>query len=381
MQFSALSVPFIKPYQYLDMYESVRIFQGALDNVLQLSNDVLISAIKMLASKMDALQIVAVSAIILSLSILLFYFISKWLYSQKTSTNKTAPTSITIQKPFIFPGKITHVRLIPTFHSSLYSYLMVGIPIIKEPQGNLFLSVDKLGWWKRGWLSVEARDHLGRGNNDKGIRHKFELYLESEVNIAKLVKLNQKLTVVEELDPAKYPNVYLVTAPRILNYTFSPASFWFLYSSNFELQAMVAEVNNTFDERRMYFLPSSQGEIEYENPEQKPLGPTRQRPFQYKWPKDMHVSPFSSRKGMYALSAKDPSLPAPRSLAAVTSGNIIDIKATLLSSKGSPKLVAHLWSSGKPLDPAAISYLQFFRFMLSWWWVGIMTCELLLSLS
>lgn len=58
---------------------------------------------------------------------------------------------------------------------------MVGIPL-HSTQGNWLVSVDEQSWWKRGWLRIEADDHLGRGQNEGGIRRKLDLYLESQVS-------------------------------------------------------------------------------------------------------------------------------------------------------------------------------------------------------
>lgn len=181
----------------------------------------------------------------------------------------------------------------------------------------------------------------------------------------------------QDIDPANYPRVYLITSPRFLNYKFSPASFWFLYSADSELLAMIAEVNNTFDERRLYFLPSnlnlSEDLIEGSL---SPKSTHRTKYFKHVWPKDFHVSPFNSRKGSYALSARDPSFS--HSPAAINPGakdNEIDIKATLLSSKGHPKMTARLWSIATPLDPTFISFSDMLLFITSWWWVGLMTCK------
>lgn len=145
---------------------------------------------------------------------------------------------------------------------------------------------------------------------------------------------------------------------------------------------MITEVNNTFDERRMYFLPfninqpdgpDKQENIPLDaNPAHSYSSPRRH--FKHVWPKDFHVSPFNSRKGTYALSAWDPSL----SNSTIEGGKIkpaIDIKATLSSSKGRPKMTARLWSTTAPLDPASMSILDSIVFVSSWWWVGLMTCE------
>ena len=88
-----------------------------------------------------------------------------------------------IDKPLIIPGRISHTRIYPKHHAFSYSYLMVGIPIHSPNQGNWLLSVDQHPWWNRGWLRVEAGDHLGRGGDKDGIYHKLQSYLESQVGM------------------------------------------------------------------------------------------------------------------------------------------------------------------------------------------------------
>ena len=63
---------------------------------------------------------------------------------------------------------------------------MVGIPIHSTSQGNGngLLSVDdERAGWKRGWLRVQANDHLGRGGNEQGIHKKLQAYLEAQVGV------------------------------------------------------------------------------------------------------------------------------------------------------------------------------------------------------
>lgn len=146
---------------------------------------------------------------------------------------------------------------------------------------------------------------------------------------------------------------------------------------------MISEVNNTFDERRMYFHPFNMNDQEKSRPREhcsldKHLSYLHCRPqnFKHVWSKDFHVSPFNSRKGTYALSARGPpphSMPNPAKT--IPSEPFVDIKATLLSSEGRPKLMTRLWSTAKPLDPKIISSLDTLTFVCSWWWVGLITCE------
>ena len=146
---------------------------------------------------------------------------------------------------------------------------------------------------------------------------------------------------------------------------------------------MIIEVNNTFDERRMYVLPLNSNSDRESCQDDTCSSKTnlshphnQAKAFSYLWPKDFHVSPFNSRKGSYTISASDPRVPLLEYSKSHSIENpIVDIKATLLSSKEHPKMIAHLLSISKPLDPATMSYLDMVAFMFSWWWVGLMTSK------
>lgn len=140
---------------------------------------------------------------------------------------------------------------------------------------------------------------------------------------------------------------------------------------------MVLEVNNTFDERRMYFLTadgmaqSIESHEEDKNDIVEELTQTRQpnvsKPLRRTWQKDFHVSPFNSRKGGYSLTAHDPLLPG------IEGRGPINNTITLMSSKNHPKLVARIFSEGDAIDPIKMSLLQKVKFLASWWWVGLVT--------
>lgn len=139
------------------------------------------------------------------------------------------------------------------------------------------------------------------------------------------------------------------------------------------LAAMVLEVNNTFDERRLYFLTPEEalaaGRLEGTGQASAAVDKTTGKtpPFKQQWPKDFHVSPFNSRKGSYSLLASD-------ALKLLSEGrDAIDTTITLKSNKGHGKIVARLVSEGHAIDPSSMSPIQKARFLLSWWWVGFVT--------
>jgi DUF1365 family protein len=134
---------------------------------------------------------------------------------------------------------------------------------------------------------------------------------------------------------------------------------------------MILEVNNTFDERRMYLLRSDDaGSIEDEA--QKPAKEVSKR-FKHVWAKDFHVSPFSSRKGHYSLSAVDPfGTESPKPM-------VFDNTIVLNSSKDHAKLVARVFSDGLPTDPQKASVLQTIQILMGWCWVGFLTSPRILK--
>ncbi|EXF76641.1 hypothetical protein CFIO01_13548 [Colletotrichum fioriniae PJ7] len=330
----------------------------------------------------------------------IFLQICRFLLGLNASTaSETEPRKwkTTPVKPLLIPCTTTHRRTFPEKHAFVYSYLVVGIPVGWRGNygGMVSCDVDKAGWLSwfslaprpagRGWFHVDPADYLERGNGHLGLRGKLDAYLTSQ-----------------GADPAQYPNAYLVTAARFLGYHFNPVSFWYLYSRDRELTAMVLEVNNTFDERRMYFLttdavPSEQRldvdrgtqdgiaaesasqEADAESPAAAAKKTQKQQIRMTKtWPKDFHVSPFNSRKGSYALSATDFFPPPPPADGAGGAAGTdyeytLDSTITLSSSKHHPKIVARLFNSAPAIDPATMTSLQKLVFLARWWWVGFVT--------
>ncbi|KAI1142481.1 hypothetical protein F5Y05DRAFT_402294 [Hypoxylon sp. FL0543] len=260
-------------------------------------------------------------------------------------------------RPLLFPCRTTHARLFPKKHSFVYSYLLVGIPVGWTGAAGGMISNDEHGTRASGWYKIDAADYLERGGGHLGLRGKLSAYLESQ-----------------GVDASRYPYAYLVTAAKFLGYHFNPVSFWYLYSADKSLAAVILEVNNTFDERRMYFLETEDATKSIEAPEDdSPEGASRacrfddSKPLRRMWPKDFHVSPFNSRKGAYSLIAHDPLNPN------MEGRGPINNTINLISSKDHAKLVARIFSDGDAIDPTKMSSLQKFRFLASWWWVGFVT--------
>lgn len=125
---------------------------------------------------------------------------------------------------------------------------------------------------------------------------------------------------------------------------------------------MILEVNNTFDERRMYLLKAQPSPSNHERD-----FPTTSIRFSNAWQKDFHVSPFNDRQGTYTLTATDP-----RAAYQTNKSPTIDNTIVLKDPSGSPKLIARVFSSS--LTPAAtLSTPQLTLFLTQWFWTGFAT--------
>jgi len=162
-------------------------------------------------------------------------------------------------------GVVQHRRFRPAQNAFAYGVFTLSIPMRSRKQAPQILSNHGVSDNRAGLFSFYDRDH-GLGGN---------CALEW---IEKILEQNHISHVDGE--------IWLQTFPRIMGYVFNPVSFWLCTRSNGEVQAVLAEVNNTFGERHCYLLFKDSGE---------PLrsGETMQSQ------KVFHVSPFCSVSGEY----------------------------------------------------------------------------------
>lgn len=247
--------------------------------------------------------------------------------------------------PMILPARTSHSRMFPTQHSFSYSYLQVLVPVGFSGKCGQLLSVGNVRW--KGWFHVSAADYLNRNSSSTSLKTKLSEYLNTQ-----------------GVNDSQWSYAYLSTAPRFLGYSFNPVSFWYIYDAQDILKYMILEVNNTFDERRPYLLEAGQ---ETERDEEIAAKASEPAKFRQTFTKDFHVSPFSSRKGHYKVTAADPFAKqgecSPK----------IDSTIVLNSSKNHAKLIARLFSEGPALDPSTATFWQAFTFIRQWFWVGFFT--------
>ena len=279
-------------------------------------------------------------------------------------------------KPLVFPTSTAHTRFFPRHHSFKYSYLLVGVPVEWSGSINNILSCNnpgKTSWWRDAWLSIHAEDYLFYSRSmcrseNPCLREKLDDYLRSQ-----------------DVEPSLYLQAYLVTAPRVLGFSFNPVSFWYLYDNDTTLKAMILEVNNTFGERRMYLLqePGEEEKNDVEEGERSHAGKGSKR-FKSMWNKDFHVSPFNDREGVYSLTATDPFATGAEN---ARINNIVtlsstpydalqpDVDTNSASSAQSlkPKVIASITSTSPAIHPSSITPLRKPIFLFSHALTGFLT--------
>lgn len=162
-------------------------------------------------------------------------------------------------QPLLGFGQVRHTRLKPARHAFVYPTFFVMLPMRQLPHYQGPLAIDK-----PGAISFYQKDH-GDGRS-----------VESGGVLAWLDEVLSAQGIADALG-----EVWLHCYPRVLGYTFKPASFWYCHTTQGQLRAIVVEVNNTFGERHFYLLENPKYGVELQAC------------------KAFHVSPFCDVTGTY----------------------------------------------------------------------------------
>ncbi|MCB1157055.1 MAG: DUF1365 domain-containing protein [Leptospiraceae bacterium] len=153
----------------------------------------------------------------------------------------------------IYDCVLSHHRLFPKKNSFTYKAFTFFLDLDEIESISKKMKLFSKG--KFNLFSFAEQDHILLGN--KNLK-------DSIIQLAKENGVNEKIT-----------KVYLLTNLRILGYVFNPVSFYFCLNQD-KLLCAVAEVNNTFGERKPYFIPLQEDG----------------KSFYLKTPKYFYVSPF-----------------------------------------------------------------------------------------
>jgi len=145
-----------------------------------------------------------------------------------------------MNSPKINFGLVKHQRLRPAKNAFGYGVFTVCIPMRARSLNPQLLSQNGLKDNRLGLFSFFDKDHgLGLQDSLKWIENILE----------------------ENAIPNVDGEIWLQTFPRVLGYVFNPVSFWMCTRANGKVQAVLAEVNNTFGERHCYLLYKSSGDV------------------------------------------------------------------------------------------------------------------------
>ena len=167
--------------------------------------------------------------------------------------------------PKINFGLVKHRRLRPTENAFGYGVFTLLIPMRARKSHPHILNENGVSDNRFGICSFYDKDH-GNGQSDS------LAWIENVL----------KESGIDHIDG----EIWLQTFPRVLGYVFNPVSFWICTDSNQKVQAVLAEVNNTFGERHCYLL--------YKNSRAPILSGESMTS-----KKVFHVSPFCEVRGEY----------------------------------------------------------------------------------
>lgn len=159
----------------------------------------------------------------------------------------------------IYRVNVVHQRLLPKKHRFEYGLFMFMLDLDEAEQINQCLKLAKIN--RRALYHFDNEDHFAL--TPVSTREKLAAYLASK-GIG-----------------GDFGRVLLLTNFRFLGYVFNPVSIYFVHDKSGEPLLAVAEVGNTFLERKPFLLPLVKDEQ------------TGKSTFKLTAPKQFYVSPFS----------------------------------------------------------------------------------------
>ncbi|MFA5941852.1 MAG: DUF1365 domain-containing protein [Sinimarinibacterium sp.] len=168
----------------------------------------------------------------------------------------------------LYPARVMHRRRVPPYYRFVYRvfYLLVDVDRLDALAARLRC----FSYNRFNLFSLHDRDH----GDGRGLRAWAESTLRGQ-----------------GLEPDG-GRIRLLAFPRVLGFAFNPISLWYCERGDSSLQAVIAEVRNTFGERHSYVLASAAPPSAYEQVVEKD--------------KRFHVSPFFDQTGRYRFTFNAP---------------------------------------------------------------------------
>ena len=168
----------------------------------------------------------------------------------------------------VFKGTLFHHRHRPVVHQ--FSYRAFGLAIDLSELPELAHRSWVFGYNRHRLSTIRDLDYLQSGDNPLPR------------------KIDDCLKLADWTDPAT--STTLITSPRLFGLAFNPVNFYLLRTADRQINAVLAEVNNTYGERHIYLFRDgvrSSSEIQFEHT------------------KRFFVSPFNNTQGKYVLKLRE----------------------------------------------------------------------------
>jgi DUF1365 family protein len=189
-----------------------------------------------------------------------------------------------VRRSCLYFGKIWHSRFVPVVHNFWYHICFAYLDLAEVEAGAL----DKL--WPLAASNRMAIASLNDIDHLKGYLEGQGLTLQERVR-----RLVEERTGERPKGP-----IGLLTHPRIMGYCYNSASFFYCFDeSGTRVETVVTEVSNSpWEEMHMYVLNARSEGVQVQA--------KREGELHYRFPKEIHLSPFLDMDMMYEWSFLTP---------------------------------------------------------------------------
>lgn len=206
--------------------------------------------------------------------------------------------------------RIWHKRLFPAQHEFAYNLFLFCLDL--NELASLQKSSNLFTWNSPGVYSFYDRDHLA--DDDRPVMQKLREYLQEQ---------GLELPLKRAL---------LVTNLRVFGYVFNPVSFYFCLGEDDTPLCAVAEVHNTFGERKLFTVPLTRTESK-ESSERTRFVETSTKHF--------YVSPFSQLQNCFEFRLDLP-------------GKLLNLQVDTKTATGSTELMSTMTGRRNEISSAAL---------------------------
>ena len=174
-------------------------------------------------------------------------------------------------KNSIYKGTLMHKRFVPKEHKFTYSifYTLINIDDLDDLKKKyIFFSYNSFNLF-----SIYDRDHGPRNNK------KIKPWILNILKKTGIKTMNNK--------------IFILSIQRILGHVFNPLTIFFCYNYKNNLEALIYEVKNTFNEQHCYVFKLNKKDL-------------KKKYFNHSCKKKFHVSPFWDMSANYNFKIKNP---------------------------------------------------------------------------